>query len=159
MPDVHAETGAGKRTDSLIIACPADGSLNRVPRERLSEAPKCGRCHEPLFLGKPVDLTSANFDQHVAKSDLPVVIDFWAAWCGPCRMMAPAFAAAAGQLEPRVRLAKLDTQAEPGIASRYGIQGIPCMIMLRRGREIARIAGAMPASSIVQWIEQSLQRA
>lgn len=156
MPEARTEPSDGTQPNSLIIACPLDGSLNRVPRDRLGEAPKCGRCQTPLFQGKPLELTSTNFDQHAQKSDLPLVIDFWASWCGPCQMMAPNFAAAAGQLEPRVRLAKLNTETERAIASRYGIQGIPCMVMVRKGREIARIAGAMPASSIVEWIEQSL---
>jgi thioredoxin 2 len=147
---------AATRADTLIIACPTDGSLNRVPRTRLDEHPKCGKCHKPLFEGHALDLTSANFDKHAEKSDLPLVIDFWAAWCGPCRMMSPNFEAAAHQLEPRVRMAKLDTEAEPAIASRYGIHGIPSMIMVRRGREIARISGAMPTTAIVQWVEQAL---
>lgn len=141
---------------TLIIACPVDGSLNRVPQARLGEHPKCGRCGNQLFAGKTIDLTSGNFDRHAEESDLPLVIDFWAAWCGPCRMMSPNFEAAAARLEPRVRMAKLDTEAEPAIASRYGIQGIPSMIMVRRGREIARISGAMPTGAIVQWVEQAL---
>jgi thioredoxin 2 len=156
MAEAHAEAAA--RTDTLIIACPTDGSLNRVPRSRLSEKPKCGKCHNQLFQSHAVDLTSSNFDQHALKSDLPVVIDFWAAWCGPCRMMSPNFEAAAARLEPRVRMAKLDTEAEPAIAGRYGIQGIPSMIMVHKGREIARISGAMPTTSIVQWVEQALAR-
>lgn len=151
-----ADAQTRPQADTLIIACPTDGSLNRVPRDRLTEAPKCGRCHNPLFQGHPIDLTSGNFDRHAEKSDLPVVIDFWAAWCGPCRMMTPNFEAAAGRLEPRVRMAKLDTEAEPVIAGRYGIQGIPSMIMVRKGREVARISGAMPTSAIVQWVEQAL---
>ena len=150
-----AQTVAG----SLIVACPVDGSLNRVPQARLGEQPKCGKCHNPLFPGKAIDLTSGNFNQHAEKSDLPVVIDFWAAWCGPCRMMTPNFEAAAVRLEPRVRMAKLDTEAEPAIASRYGIQGIPSMIMVRKGREVARISGAMPTTAIVQWVEQALVQA
>lgn len=143
-------------TETLLVACPHDGALNRVPRARLDQNPTCGKCHRPLFAGKPVDLTSATFDRQVAQGDLPVVIDFWAAWCGPCRMMSPAFEAAAAQLEPRVRLAKLDTEAESAIAARYGIQGIPSMILFRKGREIARTSGAMPTQRIVAWIEQAL---
>jgi thioredoxin 2 len=152
MADAHAEAA----TRALIIACPTDGSLNRVPRDRLGEKPKCGRCHNPLFQGRTVELTSANFAKHAEKSDLPLVIDFWAEWCGPCRTMSPNFEAAAPRLEPRVRLAKLDTEAEPAIAARYGIQGIPSMILIRRGREVARVSGAMPTAAIVQWIEGAL---
>ena len=147
------------KADTLIIACPVDGTLNRVPTVKLGNNPKCAKDHQPLFQGKPVDLTSANFDKHAVKSDLPVVIDFWAEWCGPCRMMSPTFTAAAPKLEPRVRVAKLDTEAEPAIAGRYGIRGIPSMIMVKKGREIARTSGAMPTSAIVQWVEQALAKA
>jgi thioredoxin 2 len=144
---------------TLVIACPTDGSLNRVPRARLDQNPKCGKCGDPLFQGRAVDLDAAGFDRHALRSGLPVVIDFWAGWCGPCRMMTPNFEAAAAKLEPRVRMAKLDTEAEPAIAGRYGIRGIPSMIMIRTGREIARTSGAMPAAAIVQWVEQALARA
>lgn len=154
MADATARTG----TETLVVACPVDGALNRVPRARLGQGPKCGTCHNPLFPGKAVDLTAATFDRHAMKSDLPVVIDFWAAWCGPCRMMTPNFEAAAARLEPRVRMAKLDTEAETAIAARYGIQSIPSMIMIHQGREIARTSGAMPTAAIVQWVEQALSR-
>ncbi len=145
--------------DTLVVACPTDASLNRVPSAKLDRHPKCGRCHNPLFQGKAIELNAANFDAHAIKSDLPLVIDFWAEWCGPCRMMSPNFEAAAALLEPRVRLGKLDTEAEPAIAGRYAIRGIPSMIMISKGREIARTSGAMPTSAIVQWIEQALQKA
>ena len=159
MSDTIGDRSAAEAVEMLVVACPTDASLNRVPRAKLDRNPKCGRCHNLLFQGKAVELKAANFDTHAFKSDLPIVIDFWAEWCGPCRMMTPNFEAAAPRLEPRVRLGKLDTEAEPAIAGRYGIRSIPSMIMIRKGQEIARTSGAMPTSAIVDWVEQALKRA
>jgi thioredoxin 2 len=125
----------------------------------LGQDPKCGTCHNSLFQGKTVEMTAANFERHTSKSELPVVIDFWAAWCGPCRTMSPNFEAAAKGLEPRVRMAKLDTEAMPEISARYGIRSIPTMIMVHKGREIARTSGALPTQAIVQWIGNALAQA
>jgi thioredoxin 2 len=147
---------AEAETQTLLIACPHDGALNRLPQGRLDDDPKCGKCGEPLFEGRPVTLTGANFDKHAAKSDLPLLVDFWAGWCGPCLRMAPEFERAAAELEPAMRLGKLDTEAEQALAARYGIQGIPSLILIRKGREIARISGAMPSSQIVQWARGAL---
>ena len=144
---------------SVIVACPHDAALNRVPTERLGSAARCGTCGRSLFQATPVDLTETGFERHAVKSDLPVVIDFWAAWCGPCRTMGPNFAAAASRLEPRVRLAKLDTEAQPAIASRFGIRGIPCLILIRKGVELGRTLGVMPTDAVVQWVDGLLPTA
>jgi thioredoxin 2 len=143
-------------SESLHIVCPHCDAVNRIPARRLEEGPKCGKCHRPLFSGHPVELTAANFERHVTRSDIPVVADFWAPWCAPCRMMAPAFEQAARQFEPRVRFAKVNTEAEQGLGMQFGIRSIPTMALFRGGREVARQAGAMAASDILHWVQAHL---
>lgn len=140
----------------MIIGCASCGTLNRVPEERLGEDPKCGKCKAPLAGGAPVPVDESTFEAAVLRTELPVVVDFWAAWCAPCRMMAPALERAAEQLKGRARFAKLDTEAAPTIAARFAIRSIPTLIGFKGGREAARISGAMDAASIATWVLRNL---
>jgi thioredoxin 2 len=140
---------------SLHVVCPHCHTVNRLPAERIHDAGNCGKCHAPLFSGHPVELDEAAFAQHAGRSDLPIVVDFWAEWCGPCRMMAPAYAEAARRLEPDYRLVKVNTEEAQNLAARLQIRSIPTLAIFRNGKEIARQAGALDAAGIVGWVKRN----
>ena len=139
-------------TDHLRIVCASCNTVNRVLRDRLGPGAHCGSCKEPLLAPTPIELATSNFDKHIESNDLPVVVDFWAPWCGPCRMMAPAYEQAAAELASQARVAKVDTESEPTLAARFGIRSIPTLIAFRNGREVARQSGAMDRPGLLQWI-------
>ena len=142
--------------EAMRVVCPQCAAANRVPQQRLAEGPRCGACKEPLFDGHPVELTGAELERHVAASDLPVVVDFWAPWCAPCRAMAPAFERTAQEIEPHARFVKLNTDNDQEIASRLDIRGIPTLMIFKHGKEVARVAGAMDAGRFRAWVRANL---
>ena len=143
-------------SELLHLPCPHCDTLNRVPRDKLAEGGRCGACHEALFEGRPLALDAARFRHHLEKSDLPLLIDFWAPWCGPCRVMAPEFERAAGRLEPQLRLVKINIDENPAVAERFAVRSIPTLALARHGRELARTAGAMSAAQLEDWARRHL---
>jgi thioredoxin 2 len=140
----------------MQLVCPHCSALNKVPANKPAQSANCGKCHKGLFTAKPLNVSQAQFDRHLHKSDAPLVVDFWAAWCGPCKMMAPAFEQAAGQFEPRARLLKVNTEAEQALSARYSIRSIPTLMIFSGAQEVDRISGALDANSLQAWINKNI---
>lgn len=137
---------------SVQVVCPHCGQRNRLPRDRVAESPRCGACHQPLLPAAPLTVDERRFDEQLTGSELPLVVDFWAPWCGPCRMMAPAYERAAADLALKARFLKVNTEEQTGLANRYGIRSIPTLAVFKGGREVGRTAGAMDASRLTAWV-------
>ena len=142
--------------ETIKIVCPHCNATNRVATERLEDGPVCGACKQKLLTGQPLNLTSANFDRHIGSSDLPVLVDFWAPWCGPCKMMSPIIDRAAGELSLSARVAKVDTEAEPGLAARFGIRSIPTLAVFRNGTLVAQQSGAIDLRQLLNWVHSAI---
>ena len=155
MPDPVPKLTA--MTDSIHIVCPHCQTTNRVRADQLDSKPTCGSCKQALFSGKSAALDEPAFEKHLVRNQIPLLVDFWAPWCGPCRAMAPAYEDAAARMEPQVRLAKIDTEAIPSLGERFHIRSIPTMVLFRDGRELVRQSGALGAADIVRWVQSNLR--
>jgi len=143
-------------SENLHIVCPSCDGINRLPADKLASGGTCGKCKKPLFNGEVVELNLANFSRHISRNDIPVLVDFWAPWCGPCKMMAPIFAQAAQQLQPKIRVAKVNTEAEQQLAAQFQIRSIPTLAIFKNGKELARTAGAMDLQNLTHWVNQNM---